>query len=242
MLRPVFRFLYQKQNARISLASTSYLVSHRLQPEPKHTLKISLTTATYFFGNKQSWPFHLCRFQNFLRRLSTYQAESPYELLGIARTATPKEIKMAYYREAKKWHPDMNPNNATAKERFQRITNAYELLMDDKRRSEFDRTGRTSSSTRTSSGSAGSQQAQQQNDASQQHAEDVFRSVQQDLEILFAAFRSYSADVQASCRTLHNVESFVRSFSATRFIDLRKDVDRGGGMTGGAGARRAPRG
>ena len=148
---------------------------------------------------------------------------------------------MAYYREAKKWHPDMNPNNATAKERFQRITNAYELLMDDKRRSEFDRTGRTSSSTRTSSGSAGSQQAQQHNDTSQQHAEDVFRSVQQDLEILFAAFRSYSADVQAS-RLSYNVESFVRSFSATRFIDLRKDVDRGGGMTGGAGARRAPRG
>ena len=239
MLRPVFRFLYQKQNASISLARTSYLVSLRLEPKPKHKLNISLTKC--FFGNKQSWPFHLCRFQNFLRRLSTYQAESPYELLGIARTATPKEIKMAYYREAKKWHPDMNPNNATAKERFQRITNAYELLMDDKRRSEFDRTGRTSSSTRTSSGSAGSQQAQQQNDASQQHAEDVFRSVQQDLEILFAAFRSYSADVQAS-RLSYNVESFVRSFSATRFIDLRKDVDRGGGMTGGAGARRAPRG
>jgi hypothetical protein len=130
------------------------------------------------------------------RSFATTRPESPYDLLGINRNATPKEIKLAYYREAKKWHPDMNPNNPAAKERFQRITSAYELLMDDRRRSEFDRTGQASS--RSSGSSPGSQQYSQQQYSSQQqqHAEDVFRSVQQDLEILLSAFRSYSEDLQ----------------------------------------------
>ena len=132
-----------------------------------------------------------------VRKLSTFRTESPYDLLGVSKSATQKEIKLAYYREAKKWHPDMIPNNPSAKERFQRITSAYELLMDDRRRGEFDRTGQTSS---RATGSAGSQQQTQQHQQSysnQQHAEDVFRSVQQDLEILLSAFRAYSEDIQA---------------------------------------------
>ncbi len=45
---------------------------------------------------------------------------------------------MAYYRDAKKWHPDMNPNNRLAKEQFQNLNGAYQLLIDDRRRAEFD--------------------------------------------------------------------------------------------------------
>eukprot|EP01038_Epipyxis_sp_PR26KG_P008918 gene8918-12026_t len=46
---------------------------------------------------------------------------SLYEVLGVSRTATAQEIKIAYFREAKKSHPDLNPNDFKAKERFQKV-------------------------------------------------------------------------------------------------------------------------
>ena len=63
----------------------------------------------------------------------------PYSTLGIARSATEKEIKSAYRKLAKELHPDRNTDNPKAAERFSVVTQAYDLLSDKNKRARFDR-------------------------------------------------------------------------------------------------------
>jgi curved DNA-binding protein len=64
-----------------------------------------------------------------------------YEILGVSRTASPDELKKAYRRLAKQNHPDVNPGNKAAEERFKEVTAAFEVLSDDKRRKLYDEFG-----------------------------------------------------------------------------------------------------
>jgi len=64
-----------------------------------------------------------------------------YEILGVSRTAKPEEIKKAYRRLAKQHHPDVNPGNKAAEERFKEVTAAFEVLSDEKRRKLYDEFG-----------------------------------------------------------------------------------------------------
>ncbi|MDP3898374.1 MAG: DnaJ domain-containing protein, partial [Mesorhizobium sp.] len=64
---------------------------------------------------------------------------NPYDVLGVAKNATPKDIKSAYRKLAKKHHPDQNQDDAKAKDRFAALNQAYEILGDEKRRGAFDR-------------------------------------------------------------------------------------------------------
>ncbi len=63
----------------------------------------------------------------------------PYEVLGVARNASAKDIKSAYRKLAKKYHPDQNPDDPKAKERFAAANQAYEVVGDEKKRAAFDR-------------------------------------------------------------------------------------------------------
>lgn len=63
----------------------------------------------------------------------------PYKTLGVARSASEKEIKSAYRTLAKELHPDRNKDNPKAAERFSQATNAYDLLSDKEKRAQFDR-------------------------------------------------------------------------------------------------------
>ncbi|MEE4201163.1 DnaJ C-terminal domain-containing protein [Erythrobacter sp.] len=63
----------------------------------------------------------------------------PYSALGVARTASEKEIKSAYRKLAKQLHPDKNKDNPKAAERFSDVTRAYDLLSDKDKRAQFDR-------------------------------------------------------------------------------------------------------
>ncbi|AWW73136.1 molecular chaperone DnaJ [Erythrobacter sp. KY5] len=63
----------------------------------------------------------------------------PYSTLGVARTASEKEIKSAYRKLAKEFHPDRNTDNPKAAEKFSQATKAYDLLSDKDKRAQFDR-------------------------------------------------------------------------------------------------------
>jgi curved DNA-binding protein len=69
------------------------------------------------------------------------EARDPYLTLGVERTATPAEIKRAYRKLAKKWHPDTNAKNPEAEARFKTIATAYEVLSDPERRRLYDEFG-----------------------------------------------------------------------------------------------------
>ena len=65
-----------------------------------------------------------------------------YKILGINKTATPKEIKNAYRKLARKYHPDLNPNDKDAKRNFQQINEANEVLSDPEKRKKYDQYGK----------------------------------------------------------------------------------------------------
>ena len=64
-----------------------------------------------------------------------------YEVLGVDKKASLEEIKKAYRKIAMANHPDRNPDNKEAEERFKEATEAYEILSDDKKRSMYDQYG-----------------------------------------------------------------------------------------------------
>lgn len=64
-----------------------------------------------------------------------------YEILGVSRTETPEGIKRAYRKLAVKFHPDKNPGDHEAEEKFKELGEAYEVLMDENKRAAYDRYG-----------------------------------------------------------------------------------------------------
>ena len=64
-----------------------------------------------------------------------------YEVLGVSRDATEDEIKKAYRKLAMKYHPDKNPNNKEAEEKFKEASEAYEVLSDKEKRQVYDQYG-----------------------------------------------------------------------------------------------------
>ncbi|HQT46990.1 MAG TPA: DnaJ domain-containing protein, partial [Acidocella sp.] len=66
-------------------------------------------------------------------------ADDPYKILGLAKTASADEIRLAYRKLAKKHHPDLNPGNKAAEEAFKKVAAANDLLSDPEKRARFDK-------------------------------------------------------------------------------------------------------
>ncbi len=82
-------------------------------------------------------------------------AEDYYATLGVARTATEDEIRKAYRQLARKYHPDLNPDDAAAKNKFQQVQIAFDVLNDPKKREMYDRYGSSYESMGASAGARG---------------------------------------------------------------------------------------
>ena len=78
-----------------------------------------------------------------------------YEILGITRTADTEEIKKAYRKLAVKYHPDKNPGDHTAEERFKELSEAYEALSDPQKRAAYDQYGHAAFDPRQRAGRGG---------------------------------------------------------------------------------------
>src|ERR1700756_4235653 len=73
--------------------------------------------------------------------MATTQNKDYYATLGVKKTATPEEIRKAFRKAARKYHPDVNPGDKKAEEKFKEISEANDVLSDPKKRKIYDQLG-----------------------------------------------------------------------------------------------------
>jgi molecular chaperone DnaJ len=73
--------------------------------------------------------------------MATTTKQDYYELLGVSRKAAQKEIRQAYRKLARKYHPDLNPGDKSSEEKFKQVQEAYDVLSDSKKRQMYDQFG-----------------------------------------------------------------------------------------------------
>lgn len=128
-----------------------------------------------------------------------------YKVLGVSKEASLSEIKKAYRKLARKHHPDVNPNDSTAQEKFQQINEAYEVLSDAEKRKKYDAYGKSWEHAETQQQSQGYtysgnpfEQAHHQSGFDESTFSDFFASMFGDSSRFSGRSRSYrGADYQA---------------------------------------------
>ena len=103
-----------------------------------------------------------------------------YEILGVSRSASKEEIKTAYRKLALKYHPDKNPGNKEAEEKFKEAAHAYEVLSDDAKRQQYDQVGHANFENMGAGGGFNNQHGMDINDIFE-HFGDIFGSGFEDI-------------------------------------------------------------
>src|SRR5215475_8177660 len=88
--------------------------------------------------------------------MATTTKQDYYELLGVARKASAKDIRAAFRKLARKYHPDLNPGDKGAEEKFKQLQEAYDVLSDSKKRQMYDQHGFYSDNFQAGGSPAGS--------------------------------------------------------------------------------------
>ena len=73
--------------------------------------------------------------------MATTAKQDYYELLGVSKKATAKDIRTAFRKLARKYHPDLNPGDKSSEEKFKQLQEAYDVLSDTKKRQMYDQYG-----------------------------------------------------------------------------------------------------
>src|SRR5437763_7283288 len=89
--------------------------------------------------------------------MATTTKQDFYELLGVSRKASAKDIRAAFRKLARKYHPDLNPGDKGAEEKFKQLQEAYDVLSDPKKRQMYDQHGFYSDAGFAAGGGAGAQ-------------------------------------------------------------------------------------
>jgi len=147
--------------------------------------------------------------QNKNNNQDSIESDDFYAILGLNKQATPDEIKKAYKKAALKWHPDKNPDTkAEAEKKFQRISEAYDVLSDEKKRNIYDRFGKSGLTGGGGSGGRGGRGPGAHRDHFQQHFQFHFRDPQEIFREFFGGsdpfdnvFGSTSSSTQGSTTT-----------------------------------------
>ena len=100
-----------------------------------------------------------------------------YEVLGVAKTATDDEIKKAYRKLAKQYHPDLNPGDATAEAKFKEVGEAYEVLSDKEKRARYDQFGHAGVDPSYGGGQGGYARYQQYDHGDFGNFDDIFGDI-----------------------------------------------------------------
>jgi molecular chaperone DnaJ len=87
--------------------------------------------------------------------MATTTKQDYYELLGVPRKANAKEIRTAFRKLARKYHPDLNPGDKSSEEKFKQLQEAYDVLSDTKKRQMYDQHGFYSDNFQPGAGPAG---------------------------------------------------------------------------------------
>lgn len=100
-----------------------------------------------------------------------------YEVLGVSKGASDDEIKKAYRKMAKKYHPDLNPDDKTAEAKFKEVGEAYEVLSDKQKRSRYDQFGHAGVDPSYGGGQGGYERYQQYNHGDFGDFNDIFGDI-----------------------------------------------------------------